>query len=376
MSICVFLLWKWSKDIERFAIPNDYEQRVVDMYKEVLDRHPSARELVLAVRDLNSNTITWDGLRQHLMDSAEYDRMVKLQSNTLTPELDKVLMDSRIIREISAIYREIRKTDIPSDMVLPLRDLYTTINYNPFTLAAMLQDKQYETFEQDVMQTRDIDKTKTIDMFTKTFDQTELAKASAEIAKSPDAPRIVALALTNNNPEVVAARAATLTEAGVTAATNIPYVERIDNAGQPVTPPNTLSVEEQAALKNVLEVLGASPNTACPIDKKDSCMTPMANKIQENAARVFNIHDAAMRLEPTHEKDMVLRPEFAWSVPQKRAPICTTVGQASPTQPVMTNSSLLLGTPLDEAQETQVGSIMPKFEFKEYVDVPVLPKTC
>jgi hypothetical protein len=301
--------------------------------------------------------------------------MVKLQSNALTPELDKVLADSRLIREISAIYREVRKKDIPGNMILPLRDLYTVINYNPFMLAAILKDKKYEVFEQDVGRTTDLDKKQTLDLFAKTFDQTKIAEEAARIANSPEAASIVALALTNNNPQVVATRSAT------GAASTNPYVQPSSVNGQPICTvgdanPNTLSPEEQAALKNVLQVLGAAPSDkeACPVEKKDTCMTPMANRIQENASKLFDIHDAARRLEPTHKGDMVLRPEFAWSVPQRRAPICTTIGQKQLTQPVMESSKLLLGTPLDDAKDTQVGSIMPKFEYKEYVDVPVVPK--
>jgi hypothetical protein len=73
---------------------------------------------------------------------------------------------------------------------------------------------------------------------------------------------------------------------------------------------------------------------------------------------------------------MVLRPEYEWSVPQQRAPVCTTLGQKPLIQPVMVNSSLLLGTPLDDAADTQVGSIMPKFKYTEYITVPgeQLPK--
>ena len=74
---------------------------------------------------------------------------------------------------------------------------------------------------------------------------------------------------------------------------------------------------------------------------------------------------------PVHKHDMVLIPEFAWSVPQERPQVCTTLGQKQLIQPVFTNSSLLLGTPLGEAaQDTQVGSIMPKFEYKEYITIP------
>ena len=76
-----------------------------------------------------------------------------------------------------------------------------------------------------------------------------------------------------------------------------------------------------------------------------------------------------------HPEDMVLRPEFAWAIPQPQPPVCYSLGQKPIVQPLMNSSRLLLGTPLDDANDTQVGSILPKFEFKPYIDLAVeLPK--
>ena len=56
-----------------------------------------------------------------------------------------------------------------------------------------------------------------------------------------------------------------------------------------------------------------------------------------------------------------------------KAPICTTLGQDTLTQPVFTQSKLLFqGTDLNDAFEnSQIGSIMPKFIYKEYKDVKI-----
>lgn len=374
MLVCAMLLWSWKDHIEKFEVTQNVEDRIISMYHDVLNRQPSANELITATRDINSKTVTWDGLQQHLMDSDEYDRMVKLQSNTLTPELDKMLADSRLIREISAIYRQVRGKDVPNNVILPLRDLYTVINYNPFTLAAILKDPKYENFEQDLQRTSDLDKSVTIDKFSKTFDQTKIAVESDKIAKGPDAAKLVSLCTTNNNPQVAAANTPGATPASPANASSIGATSRTNDHTHN-NPPNTLTAEDQEALKHMLEVLGASPNesVACPVDKKDTCMTPMAERIQNNASCIFNIHKAARRIEQPHKGDMVLRPEFAWSVPQQRPPVCNGLGRKPDSQPMMNSSKLLLGTPLNEASnDTQVGSIMPKFEYKEYVDVPVV----
>lgn len=63
------------------------------------------------------------------------------------------------------------------------------------------------------------------------------------------------------------------------------------------------------------------------------------------------------------DDDMVLIKGLEWSVPQQRPGVC----RMSKTQDYhySTEQSSLIGTLLDEADNTKVGSIMPEFEFKE-----------
>jgi len=367
--------WFWylqtNERRECFEVYPSIEERVIDIYQDVLQRQPSSKELINASRDINSNTITWDGLRQKLIDSDEYSRMIKLQSNDLAPELNKMLSDSRLIREISAIYRQIVKREIPPKMILPLRDIYISLNYNPFTLAALLQDKKYSNFEEDLQRTEQLDKETTLSTFASSFDQPKLIEKSVEISKSPDAVNIANLTTTNSNPISVATMS-TVSSPANASASNITTPNTVTNGGG-LAQGSNLTPEEQAAVRHVLDVLGVSPDstTARSLDATDTNMTTMTNRIQQNANSVFNIHNAARRIDLPHHGDMVLRPEFAWSVPQYPPPVCTSVGQKPLTQPLLMNSKLLLGTPLDDAADTQVGSIMPKFTYQQYVDVPL-----
>jgi hypothetical protein len=64
------------------------------------------------------------------------------------------------------------------------------------------------------------------------------------------------------------------------------------------------------------------------------------------------------------DDNMVLYKEFEWSVPQKRAPICTPVSGGCDVQ-MSNEQTSLIGTLLNQAENTQVGSILPKFTYKE-----------
>jgi hypothetical protein len=62
------------------------------------------------------------------------------------------------------------------------------------------------------------------------------------------------------------------------------------------------------------------------------------------------------------DDDMVLYPEFKWQMPERRPPPC--VGSCGEVQP-MSEQTALIGTLLTDAENTKVGSMLPKFVYKE-----------
>ena len=62
------------------------------------------------------------------------------------------------------------------------------------------------------------------------------------------------------------------------------------------------------------------------------------------------------------DDDMVLLPDQKWNVPHKHPPVCTS--QKCAAIPLYEQSSLI-GTLLSDANDSQIGSIMPKFTFSD-----------
>jgi hypothetical protein len=62
------------------------------------------------------------------------------------------------------------------------------------------------------------------------------------------------------------------------------------------------------------------------------------------------------------DDNLVLRPDMRWEVPMRRPPVCYATEHIE-YRPTIEQTSLL-GTLLDDAEKTSVGSIMPKFEYK------------
>lgn len=308
-------------------------ESIIQLYMELLQRQPKSKELSEISDQIDKGTINLEGLRRKLVDSDEYQRNIKLQTNVLNPELTKIISDNELISYIAKIYNEETGKIIPPTMQLPLRDIYIYIDYNDYALRAMLRNTKYNTFEQDVMTTNNVNKPQLIEIFLKYFTVDDLIKQGIEIF-------------------------------GANPSDKIPYSINKPDSMVGLSSLNSNLFDKDKAAKG----LGSSSGAVLG-DHAQFSMTQTTVEVKQ-PDDITKTDDNKIRI-PVHKHDMVLIPEFAWSVPQERPQVCTTLGQKQLVQPVFTNSSLLLGTPVGEAaQETQVGSIMPKFEYKEYITIP------
>jgi hypothetical protein len=322
------------------------ENIVIQAYQELLQRVPSQKELIQETRLLNDGMETECILRQKLVDSDEYSRAMKTQSNTIQPELERFLSDRKLLNQLATIYKTARGKPLPPKMGLPLKDIFIYLNYNIPAFTAVLKDPAYTYFETDVSNSV-LDKEAMLQLFNETF------------------PTIVAKRNTYKPTD------------------SCPGVGDNKGPGKKVVLPPSPSPS-------------GTGGTASPSTFKDSSMDPQLQAILANALAEFNKDKAAQKCsntdascapttcatqptvrlyEPTHQGDMVLRPEYAWSVPTKRTPVCTTLGLKQHVEPVVMNSTLMNGTNLEEAATgTSVGSIMPKFDHRNYVELPVATK--
>jgi hypothetical protein len=98
--------------------------------------------------------------------------------------------------------------------------------------------------------------------------------------------------------------------------------------------------------------------TAQLLNKNDA---PTPNRLtQDLSIQKAQIESNEDQWRRAKNKDMILIPGMEWSVPQRRPPLCT-VQHCDPCP--LTDQTALIGTLLDDADDTQVGSIMPRFEF-------------
>lgn len=317
---------------ERFTTTDtrdaDVDKYISKVYLEILDRYPSDVELKEHRRAVLSGKRSFNDIRQRLIDSPEYNNMTKMQSNKPSPELMKMISDSKLLRRLADIYKEERKKTIPPKLVLPLKTIFIKLGYNEPALRYMLRSEKWAELQEDILADDNLSEKSLQSLIDKTYGGFD--KIIEDSEKESDEPSPA-----NIN-------------------------EKIDRM----------------------------------IEDEDSDMSALLDDINNKGYEVFDKDVAAMctcggapgsgdclvhkqiPVRP-HYGNMVLRPEFAWSVPQQRPPVCTTLGKPSLVQPVyMSSSKDLIGTDLSDAQDTSVGWIMPKFTYKEYVDVNVKDKSC
>lgn len=282
------------------------EAYIIEIYQEVLQRQPTGKELAAVKTAFVNYETTLEGLRKKLIDSDEYERLMKTQSNVLAPELTKMISDQSLLELIASIYNKYRSSNVPNGMLLPLRDVYIYLDYNKYKLIVVLQHKNYKPFEKDILSEENLDKDLLIQTFLRYFDMKEINKEAALLQKAAD-------------------------ETGQRGYDGLSYA---------------------------------------PVNHRDTDSTNLLNNIMNGLRKQQECKATDDKVYTSHANDMVLNPAYEWSVPQERPPVCTTLGQPALTvQPLLENSRLLLGTPLTDAKNTGVGSIMPKFEFNQYVDV-------
>ena len=322
---------KEDVEMEQFVVnpTTRAENEIIALYAEVFNRQPIAKELKKDTQLIVDGEITIEGLRQRMIDTTEYNNSIKMQSNSLTPEMTKMVSDRDLINLISIIYKEECAKTIPPKMVLPLRDIYIHLDYNEFALRAMFRDSAYLNFEKVMMTTPDLNNPQVMDAFNGSFNKVDLVKVGKEIAKTR--------AEKESEPQGVSP--------------SCKYDRSI----------NDKDSDSCFSLSQTLENAQAAFN-------KNAAARALS---EDNGIPDFNTEPARTDVRiPTHKGDMVILPEMAWSVPQYRPPVCTTLGKPLLIQSISEEKNILRGTPLSLAKnDTRVGSIMPSFQHKEFVIV-------
>ena len=321
------LVWvQLSKKTETFLSTDD-TQTLIQTYSKVLNRNPTATELAKHMKEIDRKEYTIHELEIRLYNSDEYKRLVKTQDNGLSPELSRMVEEKELIQYIRELYTKEKQKKPNTDVLLPLRDLFVYLDYNPYKFVAMLRDSKYPDFEVEFLATKKLSKDTLLDIYKRTFNEFKIAEDAEAIRKTETiAP--------------IGKKYKSTLKSSSAESTNLFGITDTDGS-------NLVSFLLEKGFTQVQDKMMADANGTM-INQDD-----LANYSQTNKP---------VRSGTTSTSRYYLTPG--------KPPICVPVGEKHSVSPVVFGD--LLGTTLEESKDTQVGSIMPKFEYKEYIDVPTV----
>lgn len=330
------------------------EDEVIEVYTEILGRNPDQDELYNFAKMLKEDkSFNLEKLKQILYGSEEYYRLEKTQTNMAYSSLAGGVTDRQIILIVMTHYKEVTgKTVIEPDELRFLKKKLVEFNMDEKMFRKFLENYfKNMPFNQQLAASEKVQQMvagekqaganqAAIDAFKKElFDQikADLAKQSAAAPKEsytdPKGTEHSLVEQEKPNRQVIEVL---LKTSGGNGERNDNYLDSSDVID---------TIKKQASCV-------FNKNAADQKYAEDSAKS-MAELI--NARNKSQLRDTCVR-NKTYlglDEDMVLDPSLRWKLPDRRPPVC--VGGKNDYQP-RTDQTALIGTLLEDASKTKVGS--------------------
>jgi hypothetical protein len=336
--------------------PQGTEDEVIAIFNEILDRHPDAEEIQYYSTFIKEGPANVEKMKLLLLQSNEYKRLQKLQNNTAYGYLLGGITDRQLTLMVVGIYNQVAGSgnQLDEDTLKFLKKKY---------LEFQLDEKVFKKFIQDFIVFDSKSKT------GKKIADTPVQDASDEKSKRANS------AITDKLTETTFEKDNKLQPS---ASSQVP-ASASKEASSPVSKTNTETKEQysQQCSKDNKQIdtdkliKAIKENADCQfskdgLDNKHRSEQSLATVVNDrNRDELKNICERNKTFSKYHYEDMVLVPGQEWSIPQKHPPVC--YGNKGNYNPLVEQTSLI-GTLLSESKDTEIGSIMPKFTFKENYD--------
>ena len=385
LIILLYILYL-RQSVEKFtdvqATDNQRTKDIVHTYKELLNRLPSQVEL----DRIEDRKMTVSDLEDLLLNSDEYARNAKVETDAPQLDLMQIHSEKFIMGHIAAIYKSVKGITVPPPVILPLKDMYVYFAHNDEQFRNFLSAGLYDSWEVDVMENLESSwpKATSVQIYKRYFEaDADQSAAIPQVRLSSDSftPNATdghpILWTSSKDDTETAGTDAWRQSAHAAAAANLSRPIAMNthhinagHAGSLAQPkmvferPTVLIINNAQDAQQALSYLGMSSSSsvmsqpAAATADTDSSNTAA----QIDAIATQGSNTPIKKLYFDQQKDMVLRPEFEWSVPQQRAPVCTPLPGMKATVQATLDQTALIGTPLQDASNNQ---IMPNFEFKQ-----------
>jgi hypothetical protein len=337
--------------------PQGTEDEVIAIFNEILERHPDAEELQYYSTFIKGNPANLEKMKVLLLQSNEYKRLQKLQNNTAYGYLLGGITDRQLALMVLSVYNQVAGSGnkLDDDTMKFLKKKY---------LEFQLDEKVFKKFVQDFVLFDS--SSKTANNNTQVSSKTQ-QDATAVRANSAITDKLAQSGFEKENKMTPSASSQvpnTAKQSTTTESKDKAKEQYTNKDVQQCTPDSKKNnVDTDKLIKMIKE------NADCQfskngVDDKYRNEQSLATAVNDrNRDELKNICERNKTFSKYHYEDMVLVPGQEWTIPQKHPPVCYgSKGNYNP----QIEQTALIGTLLGDAKDTEIGSIMPKFTYKEY----------
>lgn len=350
------------------------ETTVIEVFNEVLDRNPDRRELYSFAQQLKEDSaFNEEKLRQVLISSEEFKRLERTQTNRIYVNLQSNITDRQITMAVTKAYSKATgKSYMDEDTMKFLKKKYVEFELNDSKLQSFIEKyladqpfvepNPYPKAAPPITTTATVTPSSSNTSSSTAVNKEELDRLKNEI--------IAQLNEANKGKSTTHGAVAKATEAFSVGDGKNLFTDNVFNFYSDSGPNREVissligGASSSSGSVKTEDIIGKIKNdAACVFSKDEAALAANKQELADYINSRNRSHMGALcdrnRTFLNASDDMVLFPEFKWSVPQPMPPVCVG-GSKSPPSP-LNSQTALIGTLLDDAKDTQVGSVLPVF---------------
>lgn len=345
------------------------ENEIIEVFNELLMRNPDRRELYNFAKMMKEDaTFTLDKLRQVLIASEEFKRMERTQNNRVYVNLQSNVTDRQLTMQITRLYADVTgKEYVDEDTMKFLKRKFVEFDLNETVMLDFIKAYIAKTpFSRPKEQAAAMSTEELEALKQKLKDELASEQANSAKQESPEQPQ------QPQQPQQKQSSQADTKEAfdpqGKTVIKDSKIINFFGTDGANSDVIKSLlsdSMTEGGKIDSQKLINRIRDNSTCEYNKNSAEVDMLEKNKQELADYINDRNKSHLKNICQRNKkfinaddNMVLFPEYKWSVPQQQPPVC--MGGSANFNPSVSQTALI-GTLLPDARDTQVGSILPVF---------------
>ena len=179
-----YTLKNYRDDPEAISTNNMNEFTIINIYKNVLERQPTEKELKKDLQDFYENELNEKILKLRIYNSTEYKIITNMQSNDIKPDLITNISKSQLKDNLKKLYMDQFNTELTNNKLLDvLVKCYIHLQFNEYLFKSMLIHDKYKDFEYKIKEEYILSDKKLLDIFNETFILHELRLIANELKR-------------------------------------------------------------------------------------------------------------------------------------------------------------------------------------------------